>query len=359
MTSPPEIASHAASAPAPPSFARRVLTAVAITATAVALLFLAWQLREVAVLLVAAILVALFLSAAADWVSDNSPLPRGVALAIIVLTIFGGLVLLFVLRGPALAAEADELRARLPEAVERLKERVGSYELGQRAIDEAPSLGQLLADRENVFSRVTGIVSATFGAITTFVLILFLGIVIAAEPRTYLDGGLALVAPRRRPRTRDALIEAGSAMRAWLLTKLIRMVVIGIVVGVGLVLLGVPAPFLLGVIAALLTFVPNFGPIIAAVPAVLLGLIDGTETALYVALLYIGVQAAESYVLDPLLDRKIVAIPPGLTLTTQVVLGMLVGPIGLAVATPLAAASIVLVRMLYIEDVLGDRGPEH
>lgn len=336
------------------SFARRALTAVAISSTAVVLLFLAWQLREVAVLLVAAILVALFLSAAADWVSEHSPVPRGLALALVVTTIAGSVALLFWLRGPALATQASELQTRLPEAVERLKERVGRYELGREMIDEAPSMGALLSDRENIFSKVTGVVSATLGAVTTFVLILFLGIVIAAEPGTYLRGGLALVSPRRRPRIRDALAQAGTAMRSWLLSKLIRMLVIGITVGVGLMLLGVPAALLLGVVAALLTFVPNFGPIIAAVPAVLLGLIVGPETALFVALLYVGIQIAESYVLDPLLDKKIVAIPPGLTLTTQVVLGILVGPVGLAVATPLAAASVVLVRLLYIEDVLGD-----
>lgn len=334
--------------------ARRTLTGVAISATAVALLFLLWQLREVVVLLVAAILVALFLSTAADWISRHAPLRRGVALALVVVTIFGSLALLFWLRGPSLAAEVEEFRTRLPEAVERLKERVGRYELGRRAIDEAPTVDELLSDPDTVFSRVTGVVSATLGALTTFVLILFLGIVMAAEPRTYVGGALALVAPGRRPRVRDALSEAGAAMRSWLLSKLIRMVAIGIVVGVGLMLLGVPAPFLLGVIAALLTFIPNFGPIIAAVPAVLLGLIEGPQTALYVALLYMGVQAAESYLLDPLLDKKIVAIPPGLTLTAQVVLGMLVGPIGLAVATPLAAAMVVLVRMLYVEDVLGE-----
>lgn len=358
MSASPEIAGQSPRRSGQPFFARRTLTAVTITATAIALLFLLWQLREVVVLLAAAILVALFLSAAADWISGHSPFPRGVALALVVVTIFGSLALMFWLRGPSLAAEVEEFRTRFPEAIDRLKERVGRYELGQRAIDEAPTMGELLSDRNTVFSRVTGVVSATFGAITTFVLILFLGIVIAAEPRTYLRGALALVAPGRRPRTRDALTEAGAAMRAWLLSKLIRMVAIGIVVGVGLMLLGVPAPFLLGVIAALLTFIPNFGPVIAAVPAVLLGLIEGPRTALYVALLYVGVQAAESYLLDPLLDKKIVAIPPGLTLTTQIALGMLVGPIGLAVATPLAAAGVVLVRMLYVEDVLGDPRPD-
>lgn len=341
--------------PAPPlPFARRVFVVVAVTSAAVALLFLLWQLREVAVLVVAGILVALFLSAAADWISKHSPVPRGVALAAVVVAIGGGLTLLIWLRGPALAEEARELQSRLPQAIERLRERMDRYEFARAIIDEAPNMRELLADRETVFSRVTGAVSATFGAITTFVLILFLGVVIAAEPGTYLGGAVALVAPARRARIRAALMEAGAAMRAWLVSKLIRMVVIGIVVGVGLMLLGVSAPLLLGVIAALLTFVPNFGPIIAAVPALLLGLVQGPQTALYVALLYIGVQVVESYLLDPVLDKKIVAIPPGLTLTMQVVLGMLVGPIGLAVATPLAAAGVVLVRMLYVEDVLGD-----
>ncbi len=326
---------------APLSFARRVLISVAITVAALVVLFLLWELREIAVLVIAGILVALFLSAASDWISNHTPLPRGVALALVVVTIVAALVLLFWLRGAVLAAELDELRVRLPEAVDRLRERVGRYELGRRVIDEAPSFGDLLSNKETVFSQVTGIVSATFGALTTFILIFFLGIVIAAEPRTYLNG---------------ALVGAGGAMRAWLLSKLIRMVAIGIVVGIGLKLLDIPAPFFLGVIAALLTFIPNFGPLISAVPAVMLGLIQGPQTALHVALLYVGIHAVESYVLDPLLDRKFIALPPGLTLTMQIVLGVLVGPVGLAVATPMTAAGVVLTRMLYVEDVLGDRG---
>lgn len=334
---------------------RSALRVVALAAVAVAMLFLLWQLREIVVLVVAGVLVALFLSTAADWISARTPVPRGAALAIVVITIFASLVTLFWLRGAAMANDVDELRRQLPEAVERLKQRVGEYELGQRAIDEAPSMKELLSDRDTIFSRVTGVVSATLGALTTFVLTLFLGIVIAAEPRTYLRGALAMIAPSRRPRVRQTLLEAGDAMRAWLLSKLIRMVAIGVVIGVGLTLLGVPAPLLLAVLAALLTFVPNFGPIIAAGPAVLLALVQGPQTALYVVLLYVGVQVAESYVLDPLLDRKIVSLPPGLTLMMQVALGMLVGPVGLAVATPLTAAGVVLVRMLYVEDVLGDR----
>lgn len=111
-------------------------------------------------------------------------------------------------------------------------------------------------------------------------------------------------------------------------------------------LLGVPAPILLGAIAALLTFIPDFGPIIAAVPAVMLGLIEGPQTALYVALLYAGVQAAESYLLDPLLEQEGRCAAARPDADTQRALGILVGPIGLAVAIPVAAAGVVLIRML-------------
>jgi predicted PurR-regulated permease PerM len=153
---------------------------------------------------------------------------------------------------------------------------------------------------------------------------------------------------------RQALLEAAGAMRAWLLTKLLLMVVIGVAVAIGLTLLKVPGAFVLGLVAALLTFIPNFGPFLAAAPAVLLGLAQGPQTALYVVLLYLGVQVVESYVLEPVLAKKVVDLPPALTLTMQIVMGVLLGAVGLAVATPLTAAGVVLIRRLYVEDVLGD-----
>lgn len=336
-----------------PSSSHSILIGVAAASTAATLLFLLWQVREVFALVMAAILVALALSAGADWLKQRG-LPRALALALLVVAIVGALVLAFALAGPGLAEDMKELRERFPQSMERLKESVGRYELGRRLIDEAPKAAEGFSRQHTVFSRLTGIVSATLGAILTFVVILFLGLVMAAAPDTYLRGGLALVSPGRRPRVRQALLEAAGAMRAWLLTKLLLMVVIGVGVGIGLMLLKVPGAFVLGLLAALLTFIPNFGPFLAAAPAVLLGFAQGPQTALYVVLLYLGVQAVETYVLDPILDKKIVALPPGLTLTMQIVLGLLLGAVGLAVATPLTAAGVVLIRRLYVEDVLGD-----
>jgi predicted PurR-regulated permease PerM len=132
------------------------------------------------------------------------------------------------------------------------------------------------------------------------------------------------------------------------------MIVVGLLTAVGLWALGMPLALTLGLLAALLTFIPNLGPTLAVVPAALLALLQSPTKSLYVILLYLVIQAVESYLLIPLVQRQAVSLPPALTITAQVLLGILVGGFGLVLATPLTAAVMVLVRMLYIEDALGD-----
>ena len=116
-----------------------------------------------------------------------------------------------------------------------------------------------------------------------------------------------------------------------------------------------PLALTLGLLAGLLNFVPNFGPWIAAMPAVLIALLQGPRQALYVALLYLVLQALDGYVLTPLVDRRSVHLPPVLTITAQVLLGVAFGFIGILLASPLAAVALIVVKMLYVEDLLGDR----
>jgi predicted PurR-regulated permease PerM len=129
------------------------------------------------------------------------------------------------------------------------------------------------------------------------------------------------------------------------------MAINGTLTALGLWLLGVPLALTLGLLAALLNFIPNIGPIIAGVPAVLLALMHSPMQALYVVGLYLVLQSVDGYLLTPLVDRCTVSVPPALTLAAQ----MLLGGLGLALASPLTAAAIVLVQKLYIEDTLGDR----
>ena len=129
--------------------------------------------------------------------------------------------------------------------------------------------------------------------------------------------------------------------------------VVGVTSTIGLWLLGVTSALALGMLAGLLTFVPYLGPLIAAVVAILVGLADGTATAVWVALLYLGIQLTEG-MLEPLVQQRAVYLPPVLLLVSQLALGVLVGFVGIVLATPLAAALMVMVQMLYVEDVLQD-----
>jgi len=121
-------------------------------------------------------------------------------------------------------------------------------------------------------------------------------------------------------------------------------------------LLGAPFAVALALLAGLMEFVPYIGPFIAAVPAILVGFAEGPELALKIGLLFLAIQMIESYVLAPLIQHRAVHLPPATILFAQVLMGAIVGALGVAVATPLAAAVMVAVSMLYVEDALGDKG---
>lgn len=197
--------------------------------------------------------------------------------------------------------------------------------------------------------------SAGFGALASIVIILFIGLMLAATPRVYADGLLALLPEDKVPRGREVLGQLYDTIWWWLVGRLIAMTFIGVLTGIGLWIIGVPLVFVLALLAAVLAFIPNVGPILSAIPAVLIALVQGPRQALWVIALYAGVQAVESYVLDPIIDRKTVYLPPALTILAQLVMALFTGILGVALATPLTAVFVVLVTMLYVQDMLGRR----
>nr|WP_229374877.1 AI-2E family transporter [Fibrella rubiginis] len=141
----------------------------------------------------------------------------------------------------------------------------------------------------------------------------------------------------------------------WLIGKLFSMIVVGVLSFLGLWLLGVKLAAALALFAGLITFIPNFGPILALVPAVLFAFSDGPQQVLYVVLLYTGIQLIESNLLTPLVQNKMISMPPALVLISQLIMGVFVGGIGLILATPVMAVVLILVKMLYVQDVLDDK----
>lgn len=335
-------------------FARMVVTVVGITVAVLLALLLLWYAVDVLLLVFAGILLAIFLRGLGDKLSKRTGLSGGWSLGMVMLSLVAVIGVAVWLLAPSIAEQTDELTQSLPRAVERLQSRMERYGWARRVMEQLPSAEELVSDRADAFARVTGVFSTTLGALANFVIILFVGLYLAVEPRLYVNGLIRLVPLGRRDRAREALNAVGYALRWWLIGKVGSMIVIGVLTWLGLWLLGVPLALTLGIIAALLTFIPNIGPILSVVPAALLALLDSPTRALYVLLLYFTVQVVESYLLTPLVQRRTVSLPPALTIAAQVLLGVLLGGLGVVLATPLTAVALVLVKMLYVEDVLGD-----
>jgi predicted PurR-regulated permease PerM len=141
----------------------------------------------------------------------------------------------------------------------------------------------------------------------------------------------------------------------WMKGTALGMLVVGVMSGLGLWLIGVPAAFALGLIAGLLEFVPTVGPILSAIPAIAMGFVDSPEKALYVVLAYWGIQFLENNLLIPFLMRGGIDLPPAVTIIAQALMTFVFGFLGLMVAVPLTAAIMVPIKMLYVEDVVGDQ----
>jgi predicted PurR-regulated permease PerM len=149
----------------------------------------------------------------------------------------------------------------------------------------------------------------------------------------------------------DAIVEA---LKRWLLGQGMAMLAVGTMTGIGLWVLGMPMALGLALLAGVLEFVPYIGPFLAAVPAVLIAFAVSPLDALYVLLLYWGVQQVENWALIPLIQKWSVDLPPALAILSLVIFGVLFGVPGIIVAAPLMIVVMILVQKLYVEGILGD-----
>jgi predicted PurR-regulated permease PerM len=326
--------------PEPPAL--RHIRTVLVIALAGALL---WQFGVLLMVVFAGILLAVALNAPARLLARHMPLSYGWSLLVVILLLAalaggGGWLL-----APDIAAQVDEMRGRIPQLIEAGRNRLEQYQWGRDLLQVNPGAGEIASSRR-LWSGLSGAFSTTFSTVANFALILFLGLYLAAQPGVYQRGIVFIAPDRHRARVRELLDECGRVLRHWLFGTMLSMLVIGLFTWVGLTLLGVPLALSLALIAALLAFIPNIGPVLAAIPAVLLSLLESPQLALYVALLYIGVQTVESYLITPFIQRRAVSLPPALTIGAQFLLGMLAGGFGLFVATPLAALGLTVVRRL-------------
>lgn len=330
--------------------------AIAIIATLI-LFQLLWSARVLVLTAFLGVLFGLSAARATDWVVAHSRLNRNVAAAAVVLGTVVLLVGIFAWTAPTLVEQSQDLRTKLPEAAAKFEEWLagkapdlltavapptpdGSSRLVAAATKHAPVLTDF----------AFGIVQSTLVVVAGVVLVVFLALYIAADPGVYRRGMLLLIPVDRRERVGTLLTSLATTLRTWFATQLIAMVVIGIVTTILLVIFGVRAALPLGVIAGIFEFVPNVGPMLAAIPAVLMGFVDSPQKALLVAGLYWGIQFLENNLLIPYLMKEQLDLPPALTLLAQVLMAFVFGFLGLFVAIPLLATVVVAMRTFWVED---------
>ena len=171
-----------------------------------------------------------------------------------------------------------------------------------------------------------------------------MGIYSAYEPKVYVRGILYFVPTTQRVEARRKLVEIQSALSYWIIGRMLSMLLVGVLTGIGLWILGVPLPATLGAIAALLTFIPNIGPLVAAVPQALLAMQSGIDLVVYVLLFNLCMQTGESYLITPLIQRYVVRLPPALTISLQALIGVVAGIVGVMAAAPLAVAFVAATK---------------
>jgi predicted PurR-regulated permease PerM len=323
---------------------RSLLVALALLALAIVI----WRLSDVFVIAFGGVVVATLLGALAEPLKRFRSLSAHLRLTIALIALLSALGLLGWIFGHQAAEQAGELRRLLPEQARHVTDWLQQSAFGRTSV---VSFKKLAADSKTI--NGLGSAAATLlGGTLDAVLIAFLGVYFAFDPDLYINGGLRLLPPARRPQVRRALLQAGVALRKWLLAQMVAMLAVGILAGLGLALIGVPLALVLGALAALLEFIPVLGPVIFGVPAVLVAFSKGPRIALYAVLIYTAIQQLESNLIVPLLQRWAVRMPPVVGLLAVLAAGILLGPMGIIFAAPAAVVTVELVRQLYIEDTL-------
>lgn len=336
------------------TFRKRAWTVASIVVLIVVGLFVLREATNIILVLFAGVLLAIFLHGIARWVGRRTSLSyrSALLLTLVAIALIIGLAGWFV--APAIAEQASQLGPELRNALDIVQERLAELPFGQSLSGDTNLLDRFLGLAGNVAGRVSGVFSSTLGFITNLVVLLFVGLYFAYEPQLYVDGLLKLVPLQRRQRARDVIGEIHAGLRWWLVGRLAMMAIIGVLTTVGLLLLGTPLPLVLGLLAALLAFIPYFGPLLSLIPALLLAFTVSPSQALYVFLLYMAIQVAESYFLTPMMEKRVVSLPPVLLIGSQLILGALLGFWGLLLAPALMVTGRVVVKKLYVEDMLGD-----
>jgi predicted PurR-regulated permease PerM len=333
------------------------------------LLVATWYFASTLFLIFAGVLLGVALYAMSNLLGRVTELPHPLRLAAICLVLLALLSGVIFLGGATIARQATALSGTIKSQVVNVKAFLEKYGVDTSyldfgnltappagAVDTAPapatphnlpSAGAIASGGGAILSQTLKIVLGTVGAVGNFFILLFLGLCFAAQPGVYRNGLITMAPARHRANTAIVVDRIGETLQRWLIAQMVTMFAVFLITWLGLALLGIPSSFILGVQAGLLTFIPTVGALIGGLIVVLASLASGWIAALSAFLLFLGIHALESYILTPVLQRHALEIPPATLFAFQILLGVVFGIWGLALALPLMAVVKVVINFMH------------
>jgi predicted PurR-regulated permease PerM len=344
-----------------------------------ALLLFAWQFAATLFLLFAGMLLGVGLNAMTALLGRLTGLPHALRLAIVCLALAGLLSGIVFLGGTTIAQQATVLTNTIKSQLGSVKDFLEQHGVDTSYFDfsnvateakpegagaattttTAPAASQshglpgasaLASSGGAIIGQTLKVLLGTVSVVGNFFIVLFLGLAFAAQPSIY-RAGLLFIAPAKYRSEATAIVDRiGETLERWLIAQIITMVAVFLVTWIGLAIIGIPSSFILGIQAGLLAFIPTVGAILGGLIVVLASLASGWIAAVSAFVLFLGVHALESYVLTPIIQRQALDIPPATLFAFQILLGVVFGVWGLALALPLIAIAKVMIDHFKAED---------
>ena len=344
---------------------------VATILIALGLLF-AWEIRGTLLLTFAAVILVVLFTMPVRLLVDRFEMNRILAILVSVVGFFLIVALIGSSILPTIVTQFTQLTDRvLPQALQRAQDVINSETLTEQfpflrdLVNfelNSELVNQVVSQVTDLLGRVGGSVLPVVGGVANTVLsiliIFFISMYLLAEPELYVNGIIKLTPKWYRNRLRTILRRIDLTLRAWLSVTGVSMIVVGLGTGLGLAMLGIQEWVALGVLAGVLSFIPNFGPVVALIPAVAAAIVQAENNIIWTVVIVYGVSFFQSQVLSPVLASERMNMPAILVLLGQIIFGFFFGFLGLMLAVPLSAVVAVLVDEIYVKDILGDRPKE-
>ncbi|TWR27044.1 AI-2E family transporter [Mucilaginibacter achroorhodeus] len=332
------------------TFNEKVWHTVSIVALLVVAILIARVAFNVLLMILAGSLISVYFHGLGDMIERSTKWNRKVCMTISVAGSFLILLTLLWFMGTTIQKQVAALSDSLPETINNFKAKLGSTPVGAKVL-EYFTQGD---NNDKMMSTAKSFFNTSFGVLGDIYIIMFLGIFFSTHPSLYKDGIVKLFPLQNKPLARKVIDRTSQALKGWLKGMMLSMVLIFVMITTGLWIIGIPVALVLALLTALLKLVPNFGSLAAMIPGVLLALTKDLNTAIITALLYMVSQTIVSNIVTPLIQKKMINIPPALTIISQVIMGVVSGVLGIILAVPLLSIIIILVDEIYVKKINPD-----